>query len=105
MKDEFKNIIYNWVKDNFGESEADDPSWDINALATELNNHFYELYQKQEKEYIREDIEYVAKEIMNTELTEKQKNTAVEKYYYSEAYGSADNESIEYYINYAKENA
>lgn len=25
MKEQFEKIIYNWVKQNFGESEADDP--------------------------------------------------------------------------------
>jgi hypothetical protein len=28
--------IYNWVAENFGESEANDPSWDIGALASHL---------------------------------------------------------------------
>ncbi|MGF2565649.1 hypothetical protein ACQUWZ_27785, partial [Ralstonia pseudosolanacearum] len=55
MKDEIEkkiyDYIYKWVAENFGENEAEDPSWNIDALATELNNHFYELYQKQEKEH------------------------------------------------------
>ena len=33
-----EKTIYNWVKRNFGESEANDPSWDISALANEINN-------------------------------------------------------------------
>ena len=40
MKKQFEKIIYNWVKKNFGESEAEDPSWDIEALAEELAKHF-----------------------------------------------------------------
>ena len=33
-----EKTIYNWVKRNFGESEANDPSWDISSLADEINN-------------------------------------------------------------------
>lgn len=29
--------IYDWVKDNFGESEADDPSWNIQLLACHID--------------------------------------------------------------------
>lgn len=28
-----KGTTYNWVAQNFGQSEADDPSWDIEQLA------------------------------------------------------------------------
>lgn len=33
-----EQVIYKWVLDNFGESEADDPSWSIVELAKEINN-------------------------------------------------------------------
>lgn len=33
----FYDIIYKWVADNFGQSEADDPSWSIEALADHLS--------------------------------------------------------------------
>lgn len=36
MKDKIYMIIYNWVAENFGTSEAEEPSWDIHALAEEL---------------------------------------------------------------------
>ncbi len=32
----FARIIYKFVRRNFGESEANDPSWNINALAVEI---------------------------------------------------------------------
>lgn len=54
MKEQFEKLIYNWVKQNFGESEAGDPSWSIEALADELDKHFHELYWQQELEYIKE---------------------------------------------------
>lgn len=31
------DIIYKWVADNFGESEAEDPSWNIEALADHIS--------------------------------------------------------------------
>lgn len=31
------DIIYKWVADNFGQSEADDPSWNIEALADHIS--------------------------------------------------------------------
>lgn len=33
-----EKAIYDWVEENFGESEAKDPSWDIHALAEHLNS-------------------------------------------------------------------
>lgn len=42
---DLEHIIYDWVADNFGESEANDPSWSIGQLALhieeELNNRNY----------------------------------------------------------------
>ena len=32
-----EKTIYSWVKENFGESEALEPSWDIGSLAYEIN--------------------------------------------------------------------
>lgn len=36
-KERIKNTIYEWVKDNYGEAEANDPSWDIDGLAEAIN--------------------------------------------------------------------
>ena len=33
---QYKDIITKWVADNFGQSEAEDPSWSIDALAEHL---------------------------------------------------------------------
>lgn len=40
MKEQFKKIIYDWVAENFGTQEAEDPSWGIDALAEVLVEHF-----------------------------------------------------------------
>ena len=97
MKEQFEKLIYNWVKQNFGESEADDPSWSIEALAEELAKHQHELYWQQELEYLKEDVEYYAGE-HNIELTEQQKYAVADKIRNSEWYCSINPEDIDYYI-------
>lgn len=37
---ELQQVIYNYVADNFGESEANDPSWSIAPLAKHIAKHF-----------------------------------------------------------------
>lgn len=39
---ELKQVIYNYVADQFGESEAKDPSWSIEPLAKHIADHFNE---------------------------------------------------------------
>ena len=34
-----KELIYEWVSENFGQSEADDPSWNIEELADYLEEN------------------------------------------------------------------
>ena len=105
MKDELKTIIYNWVAKNFGESEADDPSWSIEALAEELAKHQHELYWNQELEYLKEDVEnYVnglnmgrKEKVYN--LTEKQMYAVADKIRNSDWYCSINPEDMEFYIN------
>lgn len=98
MKEELKKIIYDWVAKNFGESEADDPSWSIDALAEELAKHQHELYWRQELEYLKEDVEYFINE-HNIKLTEQQKYNVADKIRNSEWYCSINPEDLEYYVN------
>lgn len=98
MKEQFTKIIYDWVKRNFGESEADDPSWSIEALAEELNKHFHELYWQQELEYLKEDVENYVDGLNEYELTEQQKYAVADKIRNSEWYCSINPEDMEYYI-------
>lgn len=97
MKEQFKTIIYNWVKQNFGESEADDPSWSIEALAEELAKHQHEFYWQQELEYLKEDVEHYAGE-HEYKLDEKQMYAVADKIRNSEWYCSINPEDLEYYI-------
>ena len=98
MESKIKDIIYEWVKKNFGESEADDPSWNIEALAEELNKHQHELYWQQELEYLKEDVEYYANE-HNIKLNDQQKYNVADKIRNSEWYCSINPEDMAYYIN------
>lgn len=34
-----QKLIHDWVKENFGESEAEDPSWNIEELANYIDEH------------------------------------------------------------------
>lgn len=34
-----EELIYEWVRENFGQSEADDPSWNIEELANYLEEN------------------------------------------------------------------
>ena len=41
-----KDNIYHWVGKNFGSQEADDPSWNIEALSEYLTKKLYKEYDK-----------------------------------------------------------
>ena len=67
----FYDIIYKWVADNFGQSEADDPSWNIKALADHLNRSDIDpdelnaytksnVYSTLDQHYVEEDVENYA---------------------------------------------
>lgn len=98
MKDELQEIIYEWVKRYFGQSEADDPSWNIEALAEELNKHLPGLFHYCNFLSLREDIKRVAEQNLDLDLTDKELDIIADDYQYSEAYCSPDTESIEYFI-------
>lgn len=99
IKQEYKTVIYNWVKENFGESEADDPSWSIDELARELANHFRDLYWKQELEYLKEDVDYYAENNGYDRLTQKQRYQIADEIRNSDWYCSINAEDMEFYIN------
>ncbi len=99
IKDKIEKRIYEWVKENFGESEADDPSWNIEALADELSkaDFIHDIYWSIELEYLKEDVEYYASEY-NCKLTERQMYAVADKIRNSEWYCSINPEDMEYYI-------
>lgn len=101
MQDKITKIIYDWGGENFGTQEAEDPSWDIHALAEEIAKHKYEIYHDIERQYLTEDCEMVA-ENNAIELTEKEKQIIVDEYMNSEAYVDCHAEDWLWFIKQVK---
>ena len=102
VEEEFKKFLYEWVKKNFGESEADDPSWSIEALAHDLREEYIKIKEREETEWVKEDVEYVAKN-HDIKLTDKQAYAVAQEYMLSEAYCEMHAEDILWFIQREKE--
>lgn len=87
----FYDIIRDWVAKNYGESEAEDPSWSITELAKELMkatidpkelnaNTKWLVYDELREWNLEQDIKAVAKEY-GCELTDKDM-ARIKSYYY-----------------------
>lgn len=87
----FYDIIYKWVADNFGQSEADDPSWSIEALADHLSKSDIspnelnamtknDAYHAMREHFLEQDIEQVA-ENKGLPLTNAEIETIKHRYY------------------------
>lgn len=83
----FYRNIYTYVADNFGENEAEDPSWDIHELAKALAHStlVYDIQEAVERDYRKQDMRYIANE-MGVELTEQEQGTCLEEFMDSEEY-------------------
>jgi len=102
VEEAFKTFLYEWVKKNFGESEADDPSWSIEALAHDLREEYIKIKEREDLEWVKEDVEYVA-ENHDIKLTDKQAYAVAQEYMLSEAYCEMHAEDILYFIQREKE--
>lgn len=102
VEEEFKKFLYEWVKKNFGESEADDPSWSIEALAHDLRDEYIKIKEREETEWVKEDVEYVAND-HDIKLTDKQAYAVAQEYMLSEAYCEMHAEDILWFIQREKE--
>ena len=102
VEEEYKKFLYEWVKKNFGQSEADDPSWSIEALAHDLREEYIKIKEREETEWVKEDVEYVAKN-HDIKLTDKQAYAVAQEYMLSEAYCELHAEDILYFIQREKE--
>ena len=102
VEEEYKKFLYEWVKKNFGQSEADDPSWSIEALAHDLREEYIKIKEREETEWVKEDVEYVAKN-HDIKLTDKQAYAVAQEYMLSEAYCEMHAEDILYFIQREKE--
>lgn len=105
----FYDIIYQWVAENFGQSEADDPSWNIKALAEHLRRSDIDpdelnaytkstVYADLDQHYIEEDIENYIDGLNVYELTPQQIHNVADKIRNSEWYMSINPEDMEWYI-------
>ena len=102
VEEEYKKFLHEWVKKNFGQSEADDPSWSIEALAHDLREEYIKIKEREETEWVKEDVEYVAKN-HDIKLTDKQAYAVAQEYMLSEAYCEMHAEDILYFIQREKE--
>lgn len=104
----FYEAIYEWVAENFGQSEADDPSWNIEALADhlsktdikpdELNAYTKSsVYSALDQHYVEEDVADYA-ERMGYKLTEQQIGYVADRIRNSDWYCSIGAEDMEWYI-------
>lgn len=104
----FYEAIYEWVAENYGQSEADNPSWSIEALADhlsktdikpdELNAYTKSnVYSKVEQSYLEEDVENYARD-HDYKLTDQQIGAVADKIRFSEWYCSINPEDMDYYI-------
>lgn len=104
----FYEAIYEWVAENFGQSEADDPSWSIEALADHLSktdikpdelNAYTKInvYSALDQSYVEEDVERYASD-HGYKLTEQQIGYVASKIRNSEWYCSINTEDMEWYI-------
>lgn len=104
----FYEAIYEWVADNFGQSEADDPSWNIEALAdhlsktdikpSELNAYTKSnVYSTLDQHYVEEDVEQYAND-RGTKLTDQQIRNVADNIRNSDWYCSINAEDMEWYI-------
>lgn len=102
IEEEYKKFLYEWVKKNFGESEADDPSWSIEALAHDLREEYIKIKEREDTEWVKEDVEYVANN-HDIKLTDKQAYAVAQEYMLSEAYCEMHAEDILWFIQREKE--
>lgn len=104
----FYEAIYEWVAENFGQSEADDPSWSIEALADHLSKTDIKpdelsaytksnVYGTLDQRYVEEDVADYA-ERMGVELTEQQIGNVADRIRNSDWYCSISAEDMEWYI-------
>lgn len=99
----YKNI-YEWVAKNFGESEAEDPSWSIKAMAKDLAHGImkYDIYRAVERDYLREDCKYIAEQ-NDIKLSDKDTEWVVEEFMNSEAYVDTHAEDWLWFMHRAEE--
>lgn len=104
----FYDIIHKWVADNFGTQEAEDPSWNIEALADHLSKSDIDpdelsaltksrVYNALDQHYVEEDVEEYAND-HGYKLNEQQIGHVADRIRNSDWYCSISAEDMEWYI-------
>lgn len=78
-KDKIAKIIKEWVRENFGTQEMEDPCYNIEELSKEIAKHRYEIHSIVQEEYDLEDINSEAKR-MGVKLSEDDKLWVLHRY-------------------------
>lgn len=104
----FYEAIYEWVAENYGQSEADNPSWSIEALADHLSKSDIDpdelsamtksrVYNALDQHYVEEDVEEYANG-NGIKLTDQQIGNVADRIRNSDWYCSIGAEDMEWYI-------
>lgn len=101
IEERLKKVLKRWVKDMYGESEAEDPSWDIGGLARFLAYEFHKIEYDVETLNITDDVKEVAFD-NDVELTDEELKLVVDQYRKSDAYCELNRPCIEYLIERVK---
>ena len=78
MEDRIKEIIVDWLRKEFKNEEAL-PGLIVSGLAHEIGRHSIELHRIMQREYDKEDLEYVL-EGMEVELADSEKEHILNSY-------------------------
>lgn len=78
MEDRIKEIIVDWLRKEFKNEEAL-PGLIVSGIAHEIGRHSIELHRIMQREYDKEDLEYVL-EGMEVELTDSEKEQILDSY-------------------------
>ena len=97
IEKELHKFLYEWVSKNFGENEAENPSWSIEALAHDLAIEFMELDERSKIINITDDILEVAED-NGIDLKKRDAESIARKYRFSEGYCRRDDEDIKDFI-------
>ena len=97
IEQEFKKFLRKWVEKMYGQNEAYNPSWSIEALAHDLREEYIKIKEREDLEWVKEDVEYVAND-HDIKLTDKQAYAVAQEYMLSEAYCEMHAEDILYFI-------
>ena len=102
IEQEFKKFLRKWVEKMYGQNEAYNPSWDIKTLAHDLREEYIKIKEREDLEWVKEDVEYVA-ENNDIKLTDKQAYAVAQEYMLSEGYCELHAEDILWFIQREKE--